>query len=300
MTLVLVLANRDQVVQLSDRRLTTGGQVMDEESGKSGTLVCVDARFVFGLCGLARTPRIEIRRWLLNALSEASGPECTAHRTLERLAQVATRDFAGHSALRALPTRDKLVAFLFSGYLHANEPPMIGSAIVTNQISPNPGSRFIARFTSEKSPRQDNITYVQRIGAHSALRQEDVDSLRAMLADRKPARAIIGKATETMLTAADRPEAHGTIGKQIDWLRLPAQWDEAAESGGYSNVTSYASYIPSHVVLTPQGGAIFDGLSLAAVDPAEARPLAVRKVGRNAPCPCGSGQKYKRCHGPSA
>ncbi|MYF90782.1 MAG: preprotein translocase subunit SecA, partial [Gemmatimonadetes bacterium] len=21
------------------------------------------------------------------------------------------------------------------------------------------------------------------------------------------------------------------------------------------------------------------------------------KVGRNAPCPCGSGKKYKRCHG---
>ncbi|HLC43350.1 MAG TPA: SEC-C metal-binding domain-containing protein, partial [Methylomirabilota bacterium] len=25
-----------------------------------------------------------------------------------------------------------------------------------------------------------------------------------------------------------------------------------------------------------------------------------RKVGRNDPCPCGSGQKYKRCHGTSA
>ena len=24
---------------------------------------------------------------------------------------------------------------------------------------------------------------------------------------------------------------------------------------------------------------------------------AARKVGRNEPCPCGSGQKYKRCHG---
>jgi preprotein translocase subunit SecA len=23
----------------------------------------------------------------------------------------------------------------------------------------------------------------------------------------------------------------------------------------------------------------------------------VKEVGRNDPCPCGSGQKYKRCHG---
>lgn len=26
-------------------------------------------------------------------------------------------------------------------------------------------------------------------------------------------------------------------------------------------------------------------------------PLPVAKVGANQPCPCGSGQKYKRCHG---
>ncbi len=33
-------------------------------------------------------------------------------------------------------------------------------------------------------------------------------------------------------------------------------------------------------------------------------PAAVRatseKVGRNAPCPCGSGRKYKKCHGATA
>jgi preprotein translocase subunit SecA len=26
---------------------------------------------------------------------------------------------------------------------------------------------------------------------------------------------------------------------------------------------------------------------------------AVPKVGRNEPCPCGSGKKYKKCHGMS-
>ena len=29
------------------------------------------------------------------------------------------------------------------------------------------------------------------------------------------------------------------------------------------------------------------------------RRTRVRKVGRNAPCPCGSGKKYKRCCGAS-
>jgi preprotein translocase subunit SecA len=34
--------------------------------------------------------------------------------------------------------------------------------------------------------------------------------------------------------------------------------------------------------------------------PAEKQPVkkkAKEKVGRNAPCPCGSGKKYKVCHG---
>jgi uncharacterized protein YecA (UPF0149 family) len=39
------------------------------------------------------------------------------------------------------------------------------------------------------------------------------------------------------------------------------------------------------------------GLSLRADDPTGAPPLAVRKVPRNHACPCGSGAKYKRCHG---
>jgi preprotein translocase subunit SecA len=31
---------------------------------------------------------------------------------------------------------------------------------------------------------------------------------------------------------------------------------------------------------------------------APAQPLPVaRKIGRNDPCPCGSGKKYKKCHG---
>ena len=31
--------------------------------------------------------------------------------------------------------------------------------------------------------------------------------------------------------------------------------------------------------------------------PAAASRLSMAKVGANQPCPCGSGQKYKRCHG---
>jgi uncharacterized protein YecA (UPF0149 family) len=34
--------------------------------------------------------------------------------------------------------------------------------------------------------------------------------------------------------------------------------------------------------------------------PARSRPVTAEKVGRNDPCPCGSGKKYKKCHGANA
>ena len=43
-----------------------------------------------------------------------------------------------------------------------------------------------------------------------------------------------------------------------------------------------------------------DVAKTAATDTRERRPEPVRvekKVGRNDPCPCGSGKKYKSCHG---
>jgi preprotein translocase subunit SecA len=35
-------------------------------------------------------------------------------------------------------------------------------------------------------------------------------------------------------------------------------------------------------------------------DAAPAQRVTGEKVGRNDPCPCGSGKKYKKCHGASA
>ena len=39
------------------------------------------------------------------------------------------------------------------------------------------------------------------------------------------------------------------------------------------------------------------GRAAASANPPSPRPSAPAKVGRNDPCPCGSGKKYKKCHG---
>ncbi len=57
--------------------------------------------------------------------------------------------------------------------------------------------------------------------------------------------------------------------------------------------------IPSNAMASgpgdPDGAAEGEGGGVATAT----RRTRVRKVGRNAPCPCGSGKKYKRCHGAS-
>jgi preprotein translocase subunit SecA len=42
---------------------------------------------------------------------------------------------------------------------------------------------------------------------------------------------------------------------------------------------------------------IGDAMSHGSHAPAEPLGDSVPKVGRNDPCPCGSGKKYKQCHG---
>ena len=52
--------------------------------------------------------------------------------------------------------------------------------------------------------------------------------------------------------------------------------------------------------LAPAGaGGLDNVLPLGQREPESATPFVrgVPKVGRNEPCPCGSGRKYKHCHG---
>ena len=73
MTFILTLGNGDQVIQLSDRRLTVDGTLHDDESNKAGVLISDDARLAFGFTGLARIGSFATQQWLAAALNEYTG-----------------------------------------------------------------------------------------------------------------------------------------------------------------------------------------------------------------------------------
>ena len=100
------------------------------------------------------------------------------------------------------------------------------------------------------------------------------------------------------------------IVRYLSWLR-PATGDAAALRAPARRQAAMTLNDPSAVASSPA----FGGSAAAAAGPAAQAPRPARtggddviktvrreepKVGRNNPCPCGSGKKYKKCHGAAA
>ncbi len=69
----------------------------------------------------------------------------------------------------------------------------------------------------------------------------------------------------------------------------PTPREQAAARASYSHADSSGmAYAQAGGQAPPPGGAAPAG---------KKQPIRVKKVGRNDPCPCGSGKKYKKCHG---
>ncbi len=85
--------------------------------------------------------------------------------------------------------------------------------------------------------------------------------------------------------------------------------DEAAAGGGFAGLAAppRGAPVPAGVGVgyTAGGDRVVDGSAKAyaaaqAAGTTVTAPRHVAKVGRNDPCPCGSGKKYKKCHGAAA
>lgn len=91
MTLILVVASPLATVLVSDRRLTSDGLLIDDESNKAFIITPRGARLVAAFTGLARVGSFETQTWLMDALAESMKPDRLLH--LRRLCEVADRDF---------------------------------------------------------------------------------------------------------------------------------------------------------------------------------------------------------------
>ena len=217
MTLIVALGNTDQVIQISDRRLTSNGKLIDDELNKCGVLFCNNARMAFGFTGLARWKNFETTKWLLEALHNSAPPDYTIGETLERLKLNASETFKSNSELKDVDKRFKKLAIMFSGYINLSGVYKQGCAILSNYHNFEKNTSFSYAqddFKINYSSAREGVgtpTLVQRVGNWSEMSSDDIDEIRGFLLAKKPSSAIIGKSIELIRNIADKPRSGGTI-----------------------------------------------------------------------------------------
>jgi SEC-C motif len=157
--------------------------------------------------------------------------------------------------------------------------------------------QFHSEYFSARGDAGPDATWVERIGAWSTFGEQEVLPLRELLQQGRPPRGVIDKTVAAIRAAADsQPADAQTIGKQLSVVVLPAAFSMPPSSEYHTAMNVYAVHSPSVVVAQPGNAFAFMDMEIRA-ESTDSLPLAVPKVRRNAPCPCGSGRKYKTCHG---
>ncbi|MGH3908111.1 MAG: YecA family protein [Pseudonocardiaceae bacterium] len=300
MTLVIGMMNRSFAAQVSDRRISDRyGVPIDEESNKAVLLTCKDGRFVVGYTGLATFNRFQTKNWIVRALFDAGPPDYTSEGMPQRLIRRASHDLVNLPALRGLPAENRALTVMWTGFLTRPQQPAV-SLLMSNfqdfdKDKSHNGVRdtfCFVKFFTERQGVGNNMTWVQRIGQWETFEDENENALRSRLLERRPAEECVNSAVQIIRDiAAAHPQAG--VGSRISSIVLPADHAEPPVMGYHTSIRSEAAYMPSGVVaLGPRDHRIEPERRLAVLPPA-----VKNKVGRNAPCPCGSHQKYKRCHG---
>lgn len=303
MTLILTMINRDQAILVSDRRETWSDGSIDEESNKALVLLTKDARMVVGFTGLARAGHFRTDFWLPQVLAECGEPDYAVGRMIYRFRDKATAQFA---KLRVRNASDKRLTVVFAGYVNDVEPPRahvfrvsnfeIGDETPKDDAEPE----FNARYWREIRPSTEPYSAVFPSGITIGITSASLAALRGLVEQRKPAAASVGKAVELIREAASAGSSRGWIGKQCTSIVLPISADSSVTAKYHTDHPTPTAYGPSFVrALGKEHGvwSIVNPESRTHPDPQRARVTQVPKVRRNQPCPCGSGTKYKNCHG---
>lgn len=296
MTFAIVAANADQVVQVSDRRLTWNGKLGSEAAIKAGHLLCDDASVLYCFTGLAQIGSHSTSFWLMDTLALSAKQEPLWRELIEVFAERASNYFATVPAIRELPASHRRLTVMFTGYTSGQ---FIVNALVSNfqdftNFIDHPEARKSFTVYAEKSivSAPQNPTIIQAIGAFSALTIADETELRLMLEQRAAAEAIRQKAASLVQAISARHRSAGTVGKRLNTARLDFRNPTIPVSGYISDVVENAISLIDQV----DGRSYGTGIQIGSVQFSAQSPIVFPKVHRNAPCPCGSGKKFRYCH----
>jgi hypothetical protein len=302
MSLSIALINPRQTILVTDRRFTDeNGQLCSDEGSKLAILFCRDARAAVAHTGLAGARRFSTHQWLLQSVCDAAKPDFQLRQTVDRLAQIATRDIANLSLPKALARLSVIVC----GYYLGEPPPLAFLCRITNFENDDGSAEALARdhfsvtcLREERHP-EGTPTKVFFSGVWQAVSLQDRRALEELLSGGRPAQALVGKAVEIIRSCAKSERSGGLIGEQCLSALIPRDPTRRILTHYHSSTVTYQMFMPSIInAIAPQTlGYMMNPLLAAVPGQQNVPPLAVPKVGRNRPCPCGSRKKYKHCHG---
>jgi hypothetical protein len=242
-TLVLSLADPQFTIQLSDRRLTkfpaggSGGGASDE-ANKAGALVCGDARLAYSFTGLAQAGAFDARRWLRGAILEAAPPEFQIEGIVERLRQIATRQFREDQDVSKLQRYRRRLSVMLAGYWNTTLGNIPAGWIITNfqqnfdigvgaPDRSEPWDEFRCWRWHQSVPPSGSFSHVERLGAWRGVSTFDMARLANLLRrENRPVDAVIGMALGVMLRASDADASAGSVGKQVSVVVVPREVSE--------------------------------------------------------------------------
>jgi len=237
MTLILSIGNSSQVIQISDRRLTSGRNVINDNSNKATCIICRNGRFAVGYAGLALVGSFNTQAWLLDTFFKCASPEYTIYEIVKRFAKRASQDFKQIPFLAKLQSPYKRLSIMLSGYLTHGEKPLIGNLIITNFQDfrlgidyPGAKDEFWIMSELEKDDTSSEATFIQRVGFWQAMNSQDEINLRNLLRQHLPEEVLIDAAVDVVREIANRPESNNTIGKNLIVTVVPSDMDKLCVS----------------------------------------------------------------------
>ncbi len=306
MTLVVVAGGTEYVVQLSDRRLTAGHTVTTDESGKAAVLHCRNARVACGFTGLAEVAGFRTYQWIAESLAASAKPDCTLGGILSRFRTRATDTFRDHPCLRHVARRDRRLSILFAGFLQTDAEPRVVEALVTNYQDyanafdhDEAQDEFWMHCRDGFIPGAVNPSFIERIGMWQATKVTDFEGLRTLIESSRPAEAVVARGVELMREIAARPKAMQSVGGQINAIVIPADQNRDVRAEYFTESPSPHIYQP--MIIEARNPSFIAAMEATfSTQAADGSPVAARvpAVHRNAPCPCGSGRRYRNCHRP--
>ena len=305
MTAIVGAITSTGAILVADRRLTRNGIPYEDESNKAVVLVCEDGRAAVSFTGLAElTPGgaqvppgppppgyFATRWWLLDALEHSAAPDYELLPTIQRFCDRATGDF---ERLNVPKPSDKMLTVVFAGFSF-EDPPRAFGRVASNFDGDQIGGFDIRYWWQEKEPGRREWHAVFAAGLTSAISAEDMKSLDELARSQASIPALMGRSISMIRKAADR--SGGLIGKQCTSIVLPGDPRAAPVAGYHSADVAEQIHGVSLVVARRGTVAVFAEPELYVHGPGGSNEPLVPRVGRNKPCPCGSGKKYKKFHG---